>query len=85
MRFTFTHSHAFSGGRVAVEDLGDTSPSGLVEFGDGVTILAEWRRDGADILLDVSAYRTAKGTEIGPKRWRLAQDENGRWRTDRAR
>jgi hypothetical protein len=84
MRFTFTHSHAYLGGRVAVEDAGDAAPGGVVEFGDGVTILGAWRRDGADVLLDIPAYKTAKGTEIGPKRWRLAQGEDGIWHTAQA-
>lgn len=84
MRFTFTHSHAFPGGRVAVQDAGDAAPAGIVEFGDGVTILADWRREGADVLLDIPAYKTAKGTEIGPKRWRLAQGEDRIWRTSQA-
>lgn len=71
MRFTFTHSHAFPRGRVAVEDDGDADPACLVEFGDGVTVVAAWQRDGADILLDVPAYQTARGTRIDPHRWCL--------------
>lgn len=84
MRFTFTHSHAFPGGRVAVDDDGTAAPACIVEFGDGVIVLAEWHRDAADILLKIPAYKTAQGSEIGPKHWRLSQREDGSWRTNRA-
>ena len=43
VRFTFTHVHAYQGGRVAAEGAGDVAPGGIVEFGDDVTILAPRR------------------------------------------
>ncbi|EQB03495.1 hypothetical protein V475_07945 [Sphingobium baderi LL03] len=83
MRFVFTHSHAFPGGRVAPEDDGGVEPGCLVEFGDGVTVLAQWRQEGADMVLDIPGYRTAKGAMIEPRRWRLVQDVEGIWRSRR--
>ncbi|MGC4252924.1 MAG: hypothetical protein QM605_16055 [Sphingobium sp.] len=81
MHIIFTHSHAFPGGRVTVEDEGDAGPGCLVEFGDGVTVMAEWREEGEDMILAIPAYRTAKGTDIEPHRWRLARDKDGVWRS----
>ncbi len=84
MRFIFPHSHAFPGGRVAVEDDAQSGPEGLVEFGDGATVIADWRRAGDAIHLSVPAYRTAKGTEVAARNWRLVQREDGVWRSERA-
>ncbi|WP_121062081.1 hypothetical protein [Chachezhania antarctica] len=83
MRFAFPHSHAFRGGRVTVEDDGGAPPACLVEFSDGVTVMGEFRHDGPDIVLDVPAYRTSKGTDVGARRWRLSRSEAGVWRTTR--
>lgn len=84
MRFGFPHSHAFRGGRVSVEDDGAAGPECLVEFGDGVTIVAEWRHAGDAIDLGIPAYRTAKGTRIEPRRWRLVRRKDGVWRSEPA-
>jgi hypothetical protein len=81
MRFGFPHSHAFPNGRVAVEDDGGAPPRCLAEFGDGVVVVAEWRRDGPDIILSVPAYRTARGSPIAPRRWRLSRGRDGSWRS----
>lgn len=83
MRFTFTHSHAFPRGRVTVAEDGAEPPGCLVEFNDGVTVIGEWRPDGEDILLDVPLYRTSKGTTVDARRWRLARNEKGDWRSHR--
>lgn len=83
MRFVFTHSHAFPMGTVVVEGDERGGCDGLVTFADGVTLVAEWYRDGGEILLDIPSYRTAKGTAIGPHRWRLSQKPDGTWRSDR--
>ncbi len=64
MRFVFPHSHAFRRGRVTVDDEGKAGPECLVEFGDGVTVIAEWLADGDAINLFVPGYRTAKGTLV---------------------
>lgn len=41
MRFLFPHSHDYRRGRVTVEDDRNAEPDGLVEFGEGVTVIAE--------------------------------------------
>ncbi|WP_411033998.1 hypothetical protein [Shinella sp. BYT-45] len=84
MRFSFPHSHAFPGGRVTVEDAAAAEGSCVVEFGDGIVLIGEWRPAGTDIELDVPAYRTAKGTKIDARRWRLVQGGDGLWRSQRA-
>lgn len=83
MRFVFPHSHGFRGGRVIVEDDGTTGTQCLVEFGDGVTVISECHRVGDTIHLRVPAYRTAKGTQVGTRDWRLVQRSDGVWRSER--
>lgn len=83
MRFVFPHSHAFQSGRVVVEDDAKAGPECLVEFGDGVTVIAEWRRASEEIHLSVPAYRTAKGTLLKARNWRLVQRKDGVWRSQR--
>ncbi|WP_297976666.1 hypothetical protein [uncultured Amaricoccus sp.] len=82
MRFTF--SHAFRGGCVIVDDDGTTGPECLVEFGDGVTVVSEWRRGGDVMDLEIPAHRTAKGARIAARRWRLVRRKDGTWRSERA-
>lgn len=82
MRFMFPHSHAFPGGRVAIEGDANTARECLVEFGDGATVIAEWERRGDAIDLFVPAYRTTKGTRIPARHWRLVQ-RKGVWRSER--
>lgn len=84
MRFVFPHSHAFPGGRVVVEDDAKTGPECLVEFGDGVTVIAELRLSRDAIYLSVPAYRTAKGTQVAARNWRLVQRKDGVWRSEKA-
>ncbi len=43
MRFIFFHSHAFPGARVIVEDDGESDSQCLAEFGDGATVIVDWR------------------------------------------
>ncbi len=83
MRFLFPHSHAFRQGRVTVEDDGTTGPDCLVEFGDGITVIAEWQADGDAMRLSVPAYRTAKGRLVTARNWRLARGREGLWRSER--
>ncbi|OJV02342.1 MAG: hypothetical protein BGO16_01980 [Nitrobacter sp. 62-23] len=83
MRFVFPHSHAFRRGRVAVEDDQKEGPACLVEFGDGVTVIAECRLVGDDIHLSIPTYRTAKGTQVAPRTWRLVKSKGGQWRSER--
>jgi hypothetical protein len=84
MRFVFPHSHAFPRGRVTVDDGTKAGPKCLVEFGDGVNVLAEYRLSGGAFHLSIPAYRTAKGTVVAPKKWRLVRGKNGEWRSERA-
>ncbi|MBS0224229.1 MAG: hypothetical protein JSR91_26210 [Proteobacteria bacterium] len=83
MRFVFSHSHAFRGGRVTVDDDGKAGPECMVEFGDGVTVIAEWQAYGDAIRLSVPDYRTAKGTLVSARTWELARDKHGLWRSKR--
>ncbi len=83
MRFLFPHSHAFRKGRVTVDDDGKAAPDCLVEFGDGVTIIAEWQAAGDAIRLAVPDYRTARGTLVTARTWRLAKGKDGNWRSER--
>ncbi len=83
MRFAFPRSHAFPGGRVVVEDDAKAGSKCLVEFGDGVTVIADWRRAKDAIELSVPAYRTAKGTQVVARNWRLAKRKDGVWRSER--
>ncbi|RFC64781.1 hypothetical protein [Mesorhizobium denitrificans] len=83
MRFVFPHSHAFPRGRVTVEVDGSSGPECLVEFGDGIAIIARWQRDGEQLDLHIPAYRTAKGTQVVAHDWRLIQRKDGGWRVER--
>lgn len=83
MRFVFPNSHAFRKGRVTVDDDGKAGPECLVEFGDGVTVIAEWQAEDDAIRLAVPAYRTAKGTLVTERSWRLARGSDGVWRSER--
>jgi len=83
MRFFFPHSHAFPGGSVRIENAEATEGKCVVEFGDGVAMIGDWHPDHHTIVLDVPAYRTAMGTEVDARRWRLVQDQQGRWRSKR--
>jgi hypothetical protein len=83
MRFAFPHSHAFRRGRVTVNDDGRAGPECLVAFSDGVTVIGVWQRDGEALHLSIPTYRTAKGTQIAPRSWRLVQAKDGTWRSER--
>lgn len=83
MRFRFPNSHAYPGGRLIVEDDGNPGRKGLVEFGDGVNVIAEWHLLKECIRLSIPAYRTAKRTEVAARSWRLVQRKDGVWRSER--
>lgn len=84
MRFAFPYSHAFPRGRVTVSDDGEAGPECLVEFSDGVTVMGAWRREGEALRLSVPAYRTAKGTQVAARSWRIVRGKDGEWRSERA-
>lgn len=83
MRFSFAYSHAFPGGQVRIEDAEATEGMCVVEFGDGIAMIGEWHPDSDDILLKIPAYRTAKGTDVEARHWRLVRGTEGRWRSQR--
>lgn len=85
MRFLFPHSHAFPGGRLVVEDDAKPGPECLIEFGDGVIVIAEYRLAGDAIHLSIPSYRTAKGTQVAARNWRLVRRKDGVWRSERHR
>ncbi|RXF71453.1 hypothetical protein EK403_15375 [Hansschlegelia zhihuaiae] len=77
MRFRFRR------GRVTVDDGQSAGAACLVEFDDGVTVIAAWDHAGDAIQLSVPAYRTAKGPRVLSRRWRTAQSDDGSWRSER--
>jgi hypothetical protein len=82
MRFAFPHSHAFRGGRVVVDETDEPTGSDcLVEFGDGVSVVGRWRRLGDTIDLRIPSHRTAKGTTMEARSWRLKPGDDGTWRS----
>lgn len=83
MRFLFPHSHDYRRGPVNVEDDRNAEPDGLVEFGDGVNVIAERHPDGDAIRLVVPRYRTARGTPVTTRTWRLAKGKEGHSRSER--
>lgn len=81
MRFSFPHSHAFNRGRVSVEDDGAPGPECTVEFGDGSIVIGTCAAAGEAYALSVPQYRTARGTTIQAKDWRLVRSADGSWRS----
>lgn len=82
MRVVFPKSHAFPGGRVVVADEGGPGPECLIEFGDGVTVIAECCPADDGLHLSVPGYRTAKGTQVAARNWHLARRKDGVWRSN---
>lgn len=85
MRFSFSHSHAFPGSRLSIEDAEASEGTCVVEFADGSATIGEWHPDGDDIVLEIPDYRTAKGTDVAAQSWRLVQNKKGEWRSQRGR
>lgn len=56
---------------LTVEDV-DSQGTCVIEFGDGITVIAECRH-GDEVHLTAPAYRTAKGSEVAAGNWRLAR------------
>ncbi len=76
MLLTATHTHLYPGLRGTISgstDAGDlqTDRDCLVEFADGTAAMARISNLGEGWQLNVDAYRTAAGTEIRQKSWRL--------------
>lgn len=53
-----------------------------MEFGDGITVIGEWRPAGEDIELRAPAYRPAKGKEVASRNWILTRRKDGGWRSE---
>jgi len=68
MRFSFAHSHAFLGSQVVISDSDETQGACMVDFGDGTTVIGEWRSADNGMHLTAPAYRTARGTKVTRKR-----------------
>ncbi|GHD21673.1 hypothetical protein ACFOEZ_00895 [Tianweitania populi] len=82
MRFVFPHSHAFRKGRVTVDDDGKPGPECLVEFGDGITVIAEWSGEDDVLRLSIPEYCTARGTVVNGRTWRVAKGKDRLWRSE---
>ena len=53
----------------------------MVEFSDGSAAPASFKNIGGGWQLDTQPYRTAAGTGIAAKRWRIdLSNEDGQWR-----
>jgi hypothetical protein len=83
MRFSFPYSHAFHGGRIGVHDDGQPGPTCTVEFSDGSAVIGQYASEGEDLILSVPEYRTAKGTTVRARTWKIAGSSDGVWRTMR--
>ena len=77
-----THTHLYPGHRGRISGLVQMTdlPAGgdcQVEFSDGSMALARISKSGENWLLDTDAYRTAAGTDIAAKRWRICLEADG--------
>ena len=77
-----THTHLYPGHRGTVSGLECVADlraqtDCLVEFSDGSAAAASINGSGRDWYIRTGAYRTAAGTEIAEKRWRIRFDESG--------
>lgn len=80
MRFQLSHTHGYPGCRVKIADNGIDGEE-IAEFSDGVVVPCRHRREGDAIVLTISPHRTARGTNIGQKSWRLLPDAaSGDWK-----
>ncbi|MDK8872256.1 MULTISPECIES: hypothetical protein [Paracoccus] len=79
MRVLLRDTHAYRGCRLALPDgVPDRDRDVIVGFSDGIEVpgrLTVTQTSGP--VLDIAAYRTARGTRIVRKSWRLRQDNEG--------
>ncbi len=74
----FTHTHAYPGAKAKLHEAGTLAAGPCtVEFSDGTRVPAALHRAGESWELDVAAYRTARGTAIAGKRWRMRAEGDG--------
>ena len=76
-----THTHLYPGHRGTISGLGHLADlrSGddcAVEFSDGSAVHGTLRKPDDDWQLHISAYRTAAGTDIAEKVWRIRVEED---------
>ena len=77
-----THTHLYPGHEGEISGISrlDELPPGsdcLVEFVDGSATCARISRTNDGWQLHTNAYRTAAGTDIAARRWRVRLDEAG--------
>ncbi|WP_199259490.1 hypothetical protein [Paracoccus binzhouensis] len=79
MRVLLRDTHAYAGCRLDLPDgLPDRDRDVIVGFSDGVEAPGRLARvETPEPVLTVAAYRTARGTGIGRKSWRLRQGSEG--------
>lgn len=83
MRFSIGHTHVYPGCKVRLSDAPGRKRGAdcLIEFSDGVVVPGRYAASTDAIILRVPAHRTAKGTRIVAKSWRLEPDgAGGVWR-----
>ena len=83
MKVSFPYSHVFHGCRARVVEDGPHGQDCLVEFSDGVVVLARCKNTENGFLLSIPAYETAKGNRIGKRRWILERHGDA-WRAQPA-
>lgn len=77
-----THTHLYPGHRGTISGLDHpadlrTGDDCSVEFSDGSAVTATLRQSDDGWQLHTSAYRTAAGTDIVEKAWRIRLEEDG--------
>ena len=83
MRFRFSYSHAFHGARLTIEDDGDAGPTGIVDFGDGTSAIAEYTKlSEMRFRLSIPSYRTARGSVVKARTWLVAKSSDHEWRVE---
>lgn len=82
MRFELSHTHAYPGCRVRTEpaEPADREGDAVVELGDGNVLAGRYALDANDVALSIPAHRTARGTPIVAKRWRLRRIGQSEWK-----
>lgn len=84
-RFSANHTHLYPGARLRSLDAPNKarlSPGDdvLVEFSDGALASGQWGDTDADAaVLQMSAHRTQRGTEVAARTWRLVPAGEPGW------